>query len=401
MGGFYLLINKKKLHYVVFFLILLTLFSPFLIRCNDLPFNESEVVHIFTDRDIINQTRLFKKVEKNDNISFNAFYKSIDIPDGGELGGITAYGNILYYIIDYRNPMSNNVNSTEIYSYNWEESKKEKLYTINDPSIAIVNELQADENSLYWSYFDKKEYKLVEFSLNTKTLNYIYSASFNQIPIVLGQKGDYLSWYMYDNVKNKFNLNTYNPHIKKLSTINLNGEDLKVEPYDRPSLSGTEVLLLQKNDKDIFFLTFEEENKHPNKIFQVSSNLGNCFRPQISNNKIVWMDQLGKEIYYYDRKDNTLSYIDIKHFDISIFSMNLIEDYLFIVNRNSDIVYLDLNNKTYVNFSDTFKEVILQNEFPGKWDYGYSHFTRDNKILSEVLLDNKNQALICIIKGNK
>ena len=62
--------------------------------------------------------------------------------------------------------MSNNAYSTEIYSYNWEENKKEKLYTINDPSIVIVNELQADADNLYWSYFDKKEYQLVEFSLS-------------------------------------------------------------------------------------------------------------------------------------------------------------------------------------------------------------------------------------------
>lgn len=378
-------------------MILLILCSFFLIGCNNSLFDKSEVINRFTDRDIINQTKFFKKVENNDNIPFDVFYKSIDIPAGGELGGLTAYGNILYYIIDYRKPMSNNVNSTEIYSYNWEENRKEKLYTINDPSIVIVNELQADADNLYWSYFDKKEYQLVEFSLNTKTLNHIYSASFNEMPIVLGQQGDYLSWYMYENVKNKFNLNIYNPHIKKLSTINLDGEDLKVEPYDRPSLSGSEVLLLQKKDKDIVFSTFEEESIHHNNIFEVSSNLGNCFRPQISKNKIVWMDQLGKEIYYYDRKDNTLSYIDIDHFYISIFSMNLIEDYLFIVNRNSDIVYLDLNNKTYFDFSDTFKESILKNEFPGIWDYGYSHFTRDKKILSEVLLDNKNKAFICII----
>jgi len=59
------------------------------------------------------------------------------------------YYIILYYIIDYRNPMSNNAYSTEIYSYNWEENKKEKLYTINDPSIVIVNELQADADNLY------------------------------------------------------------------------------------------------------------------------------------------------------------------------------------------------------------------------------------------------------------
>ena len=36
------------------------------------------------------------------------------------------------------------------------KKKRKNFYTINDPSIVIVNELQADADNLYWSYFDKR-----------------------------------------------------------------------------------------------------------------------------------------------------------------------------------------------------------------------------------------------------
>ena len=50
-----------------------------------------------------------------------------------------------------------------------------------------------------------------------------------------------------------------------------------------------------KKGKDIVFSQLLRKKAYITIIFfEVSSNLGNCFRPQISKNKIVWMDQLGK-----------------------------------------------------------------------------------------------------------
>lgn len=379
---------SKRIKYIIILLFLIFIFGT---SCSRKPehFNR-----IYTEENIIKDTGL-KNSSSQENDVFEVYYFSLPKLEKGELGGLTVYGDKIYYIVQILKEYSNVKEVSNIYEYDTITDKIELIYKIEDSEVLWVNELRADENKLYWTTLKANEDCVLEsFDLKTKSVEEIHSVSFGEIyqPIVLGGNSEYLSWYEYDFAEKAYKLNYYN--LKEKEILSINEDDLFFDTYDRASINEKGGLILTEESDTISFNLFNLKNRQIKRMFSLSKEVG-CIFPQISNNYIVWEENHSRQgIYVYSLKLNEISKIDLKELDIRIFSMHL-DDNILYINTKKEIVYFDLEKNSYGIIAKT----SLSKELTLDAYYCIAKISFDGQFT--YLLDNHPEYHACIIKRKK
>jgi hypothetical protein len=388
-------LNIKKI------LLLLIIFCYFLIYgCEGnnvlLNTNNTNIVNL-TNRfeEYIDISNKFSTLNSGDNYlkKFNINEYVLPVPEGGEIGDQTVYGNKIYYVVTYSRKMSNFAIKVEIYSYDINNHNTNLIYEYENPSQDIyINELRANEKYLFWTILTPdNSWDLYKLTLEDKSTKVIRTSknTHSKIPPVITLTNNYLCWYETIN-KNEniyFALKIYLINENVIKTISDNV--YLTSPYTRAFIRNNIVTYLTQNNEGININVYNIKSDQ-NKILLIPTN--KKIQNVISNERFtVWHENYTKtNIYVYDHKLDKLFLVNSKENSHNIFAIDLLENYVFInASDINNIFCLDINNKEKINLTSTL------NNNNG---YIFTRVTAENKFIAQNSNHKDKKCLIIKIK---
>lgn len=325
-------------------LLLWVLISILFMGCQD----SSPLAVAPNGENIVDQVKSFQEIQLKDNGAFQVDFHQLPIPEGGELGDITIWGNKVYYIVEYLKALgqANAAEISNIYELDIVSGENKLIYEYKHTDVAWINELRADEQCLYWTEVGEKQYNLIRFHLTTgkaEKIHSVYNESIYQ-PMVLGGSNEYFSWYEYDPEGKNFNLMFY--HLKEQSLASLKGKRLFFDTFDRPSIYQDHALVVKEAGDQISFNLFDLERQSESQKFDISKAIG-CAFPQVSEKYIIWRSSYGENnIYVYHLPYKEVYQLDFSKLGIRVFSAHL-SDHLLYINTNEDLLICNLEERNY------------------------------------------------------
>ncbi|WP_187296307.1 hypothetical protein [Tepidibacter mesophilus] len=314
----------------------------------------------------------------------------LPIPEGGEIGDQTVYGNHVYYIVLYMKEMSNFAQKAEIYQYNIVNKDYKLIFEYKNLNYDIyVNELRANENYLFWENFDpQNNWSLNKFNLSTNEVEPIITSKDTDSKILpsIEVTNKYLAWYEYVNKKAYLMIYSIEKNEIKVIDKNIHLES----PYDRAYIRNNKITYLTIDNKNKYINIYNlDENK--NKVLNISKNIE--IKNVLSNdNFTVWHEDYGmSNVYVYDHRLKKLYLINSKRNGHNIFAINLCKNYIFINDsKKSNIFCFDINNKKKTNLTKK-----LNND---KNLYTLTTVSADNKFIAQNTTIEGILSLIVTIK---
>lgn len=319
----------------------------------------------------------------SDNIKVNEYV--LPVPENGELGDHTIYGDIIYYTVLYISNMSNFAYKIDIYSYDTNNDNVNLIYRYeNNYTDIYLCELRANNKCLFWAITTpNEEWNYNKFDLTNNKIKTIRTSKDTDsiLPIVVSLSNKYLSWYESYNKNGEmyFLLNVY--FIEKDDIKSINDNVYLTSPFSRAHIRNDVISFLTKSSNSIDINIYNLNNA-TNTVLSIPTDKE--VLNIMSNEKYtIWHEDYGKSnIYAYDHDLNYLYLINSEN-NYSIFNIDLFNNYIFINDsKSNNINCFDIKNKEKINLT-----VNLTNDRP----HTLVMVASDNKLIAR---NSKNKCLI-------
>lgn len=282
-------------------------------------------------------------VLKKDSVAFDVSLVPLSIPEGTAPSvSCVAFGNKVYYLVNFTKPMSNAAERSELYEHDMVTGTSSLLCSWVDPETYWMNELRADGDMVYWTRLTTDERCILEgFDLRTQEIYQIYSA---RHLIVLGGDNEYLAWY--DAVTTDY-VDTVFYDMSARQVFSQRQDAMYLDNWDRLSMRDDKLLILRGDDDAYTFSLLDVKTNEAENLFVWPQENG-CVTPQLSEKYVVWRDDFGGTlIYVYDIEKAQILDIDTKELGIrSVFSIRLVDNLVYL-NTGLDVWCLRLDTRTY------------------------------------------------------
>lgn len=282
-------------------------------------------------------------VLEKDSVAFDVSLVPLSIPEGmAPSVYCVAFGNKVYYLVNFSKPMSNAAERSVLYEYDMVTGIRSLLCSWEDPETYWVNELRAGADMVYWTRLTTDERCLLEgFDLRTQEICQIYSARYL---IVLGGDNEYLAWY--DAVTTDY-VDTVFYDMSAGQVFSQRQDAMYLDDWDRLSMHDDKLLILRGDDDTCTFSLLDVKTNEAENLFVWPQEKG-CATPQLSERYIVWREDFGRTlIYIYDIEKDQIFEVDTKELGISNVASIRLVDNLVYLNTRSDAWCLRLDTRTY------------------------------------------------------
>ncbi|MFA5531039.1 MAG: hypothetical protein WDA11_10285 [Thiohalomonadaceae bacterium] len=324
----------KKICGILFILLCFALLPA----CQNESVNGSDTMPVL---DLSSSEKLTFKPGSKDTFSVKVY--DIDVPEGWSAGGVFPYNSKIYYYRDKVLRQLVTSSPAEVVEYDTGSHAERVIYSCeNNDTGLFLNELMANENSVFWSVYEGHERRIERYDFKNEKIALIDSSPADS-PAMLSADGNHMIWFQASYEESGDDLYVYDSSNGILEHI----EVAKGYLYRRSNINEGVLTYVTVYDDQYNLINICDLNtKEVIKGILIDKNID--FMRTIANRQyfVFNLPQQKDEIYAYDYVYNIL--YDVNDLaEISVFSFELINDTLLINdNESKTIIALNLADQT-------------------------------------------------------
>lgn len=288
----------------------------------------------------------FTESKTTNSISAELLEFNIDVPNGWDLGCITAADRFIYYELCHVDPVTSNYSEVNIYQLDTRFKTSKLMKQIIGSTTFWTNELIAVGDSLFWVYRDGREMRIDELSINNNTSSTLQTCPVEYPDLILSGNNQYLTWFVLEN--NVVRLYAYDSKSKE--TFLVSDSISNDSAYTRAYVCENITAFVKKNGDAQFLIVYDLAQKRETASYVIPNGF-EMTRLQANASYIICTDGYTKSssIFLSDGTNDELRKVDLSDHEINLFSCHLIGDRVIInSNQYKEIVILSLKDNRFM-----------------------------------------------------
>ena len=305
-------------------------------------------------------------------------------------GEAVAYGDSIYYTkystseIEGNNSDKYYYSNSKIYKTAIEDTKEqEQIHNIERDGdfTRYITDLRLYKDKLYYVFSDDDFQIAEELDMSSSKNKIIFQE--DEDILYISKKGDLIAWHRSDIEGKKIYI--YDSNSDKYLDVLVEDSDL----YNQAAPVGYKdnIFTFSKYENGYYFQGINLKNER-NSLFKLKTDI-EMGKFDVSDNYVLMEDMSGLSdgFYYYDIKNDTLSYVNLgEEWNIVIRNLKLIDD-IAIISDNIQIRAYDLKNKTFTTLTDLEKNSFLEED--NLEYYVFNGDLQGDEKLTNVIVDER------------
>lgn len=314
--------------------------------------DKKEIINAQIDYDNIKKT--VYDASNNENQEFLVKEYDITCDKNQEIADIAEAGSNLYFFKMIPLPMCETIEKCDLMKVDIQSGQESLVHRFDKPERFYINELISTNDYLFWVEL-QYDWKIQKYSISSKEISTVKESDDMTQTIVLSSDESYVTWY--ETAQNG-SISLYAYDISN-NEIKLISEDIAEQsPFTRAFIKDSRVAYVTQPAENFIFNVYDlAENK-----LIATIDIGNKYIEDHTCNKNYCMWTLypfyyNTDLYAYNLSNNQLIQVNAKNNALKIFSCSLINDKVFINDRNTnDILCRNLTDITEINLTSELEE---------------------------------------------